>query len=117
MRTNGEQGRPHQWQRQGDCGGVLSAFLLAVDVAAIAAAADQHLSAAARAQKESPSGICLSGFVTQTWTKSATGGILPGIRAQHDVGRGADTTCEVGIGAAPVLNEDRDLAHHLQLSV
>ena len=55
----------------------LSAFLLAVDVAAIAAAADQHLSVAARAQKESPSCICLSGFVTHTWTKSATGGILP----------------------------------------
>ena len=75
----------------------LSAFLLAVDVAAIAAAADQHLSAAARAQKESPSCICLSGFVAQTWTKSATGGILPrhtcsarcGARRRYDL-RGWD---------------------------
>jgi len=35
----------------------------------------------------------------------------------HGVGRGADANCQVGIGAVPVLNEDRDLAHHRQLSV
>ena len=41
----------------------------------------------------------------------------PACVLSHGVGRGADANCQVGIGAVPVLNEDRDLAHHRQLSV
>jgi hypothetical protein len=86
----------------------LSAILLAVDVAAVATGADQHLRAAAGAQKKPPSCIPLLGLVTQTWTKRATGGILPrhtcsarcGARRRYELRK-------VGIGAAPVLNEDR----------
>jgi hypothetical protein len=74
----------------------------------VAAGADQHLRAAARAQKKPPSCIPLLGLVTQTWTKRATGGILPrhtcsarcGARRRYELRK-------VGIGAAPVLNEDR----------
>ena len=92
--------------------GLLGASSVTVDVPAIAAGADQHLSAAAGAQKKSPSCIALLGLVTQTWTKRTTGGILPrhtcsarcGARRRYDFAR-------VAIGAAPVLNEDRDLAH------
>ena len=57
--------------------GLLGTPSLTVDVAAVAAGADQHLSAAASAQKKSPSCMCFFGFVTQTWTKIAMGGILP----------------------------------------
>jgi hypothetical protein len=88
--------------------GPVSAILLAVDVAAVATGADQHLRAAAGAQKKPPSCIPLLGLVTQTWTKRATGGILPrhtcsarcGARRRYELRK-------VGIGAAPVLNEDR----------
>lgn len=98
--------------------GPLGAILLAVDVAAVAAGADQHLRAAAGAQKKPPRCISLLGLVTQTWTKRATGGILPrhtcsarcGARRRYELAK-------VGIGAAPVLNEGRDLAHLLELSV
>jgi hypothetical protein len=57
--------------------GHLSAILCTVDVAAITTGADQHRSAAARAEKKARGCIGLFGFVTQTWTKGATGGILP----------------------------------------
>ena len=96
----------------------LRTILLTVDVAAIAAGADQHLSSAASAHKKSPTCMCLFGFVTQTWTKNTTGEILPrhtcsarcGARCRYDFAR-------VAIGTAPVLNEDRDLTHHLKLWV
>src|SRR5262245_19250876 len=54
-----------------------SAILLAVDVAAVATGADQYLRPTAGAQKKPPSCIGLFGLITQTWTKRATGGILP----------------------------------------
>ena len=50
------------------------AVSLTVDVAAIAAGADQHLDAASRAQIEARASICL---FTQAWTNCATGEILP----------------------------------------
>ena len=34
----------------------------------------------------------------------------------HGVGRGAETNCQVGIGAVPVFKEDRPLAHLRQLA-
>src|SRR4029453_9702409 len=57
---------------------------------------------------------CLFGFVAQTWTKNTTGEILPrhtcsarcGAPRRYDFAR-------VAIGAAPVLNEDRDLTNDL----
>ena len=57
--------------------GHLSAILCAVDVAAITTGADQHLSAAARAEKKARGCSGLFGFVTQTWTQCTTGEILP----------------------------------------
>jgi hypothetical protein len=57
--------------------GHLSAILCAVDVAAIAAGADHHLSAATRAEKKARGCIGLSALVTQTWTQCTTGEILP----------------------------------------
>jgi hypothetical protein len=45
-----------------------------VDLAAVAAAADQHLSLAARAHKQPR---CLRLGQCRTWTRAATGGILP----------------------------------------
>ena len=53
------------------------AVSLTVDVAAIAAGADQHLDAASRAQIEARACICLFGLSTQAWTNCATGEILP----------------------------------------
>ena len=55
----------------------LRAAFRTIDVAAIATGADEHLRAAARAQKQARDCISLFGFVTQTWTKRATGEILP----------------------------------------
>jgi hypothetical protein len=57
--------------------GLRGAASFTVDIAAITTGADQHLSAAARAEKKARGCIGLFGFVTQTWTKGATGGILP----------------------------------------
>ena len=56
---------------------LLGTALLTVDVAAIAARADQHLDAAARAEVHAHGCICLFTFVTQTWTKVPAGGIVP----------------------------------------
>ena len=56
---------------------LLGAASLTVDVAAIAARADQHLDAAARTEIQARGCICLFAFVTQTWTKAPTDGILP----------------------------------------
>jgi len=50
---------------------------LAVDVAAIAARTDQDLDAAAGTEIQTRGCICLFAFVTQTWTKAPTDGILP----------------------------------------
>ena len=55
----------------------LGAASLTVDVAAIAARADQHLDAAARTKIQTRGCICLFAFVTQTWTKAPTDAILP----------------------------------------
>jgi hypothetical protein len=54
-----------------------SAILCAVDVATVAAGADQYLRPTAGAQKKPASCIGLFGVVTQTWTQCATGEILP----------------------------------------
>jgi len=53
------------------------AVSLTVDVAAIAAGADQYLDAASRAQIEARACIWLFGLSTQAWTHCATGEILP----------------------------------------
>src|ERR1700730_2470130 len=53
------------------------AALLTVDVAAIAARADQHLDPAALTEIQTRGCICLFAFVAQTWTKAPTDGILP----------------------------------------
>src|SRR5215467_3597954 len=53
------------------------AALLAVDVAAVAARADQHLHEAARTEIQARGCICLFAIVAQTWTKALAGGILP----------------------------------------
>jgi hypothetical protein len=41
----------------------------------------------------------------------------PAYVPRHVVGRGAETNCQVVIGAVPVFNEDRHLAHLLWLSL
>ena len=41
----------------------------------------------------------------------------PAYVPRHVVGRGAETNCQVVIGAVPVINEDRHLEHLLRLSV
>ena len=56
---------------------LLGAASLTVDVAAIAARTDQDLDAAARTEIQTRGCICLFAFVTQTWTKAPTDGILP----------------------------------------
>jgi hypothetical protein len=48
-----------------------------IDLPTIATGADEHLSAAARAEKKARGCMSLFGFVTETWTKRATSGILP----------------------------------------
>ena len=53
------------------------AALLAVDVAAVAARADQHLHEAACAQIQARGRICLFAVAAQTWTRATSGGILP----------------------------------------
>jgi hypothetical protein len=97
--------------------GHLGTIPRAVDIAAVAAGTDEHLDAAARAEEEARGCISLLGFLTQTWTQRATSGILPRHTCLHDVGRGADTNFQVGIGAAPVREKDRDLPHLLWLMV
>ena len=59
---------------------------LTVDVAAIAARTDQDLDAAARTEIQTRGCICLFAFVTQTWTKAPTDGILPRHRASARCG-------------------------------
>ena len=56
---------------------LLGAASLTVDVAAIAARTDQDLDAAAGTEIQTRGCICLFAFVTQTWTKAPTDGILP----------------------------------------
>src|SRR5258707_11238082 len=63
-----------------------------IDLAAIAAAADEHLSTATGTQKET-GWRCVRAFGRvgpRTWTKSATSEICPRIRALHGGGHGAD---------------------------
>jgi hypothetical protein len=59
---------------------------LTVDVAAIAARTDQDLDAAAHTEIQTRGCICLFAFVTQTWTKAPTDGILPRHRASARCG-------------------------------
>ena len=49
---------------------------LTVDIAAVAARADQHLYEAACANIQARSCVCLFAIVAQTWTKAPAGGIL-----------------------------------------
>ena len=72
--------------------GVLCAASGAVDLAAVAMAADEHAGAAAGAQKEPGRRLRTpSGAAGRMWTKPAVSGILPRMRARHGVGRGAET--------------------------
>ena len=50
---------------------------LTVDVAAVAARADQHLHEAACTEIQARGCICLFTVIAQTWTRIPTGGILP----------------------------------------
>ena len=65
---------------------LLGAASLTVDVAAIAARTDQDLDAAAGTEIQTRGCICLLAFVTQTWTKAPTDGILPRHRASARCG-------------------------------
>jgi hypothetical protein len=65
---------------------LLGAASLTVDVAAIAARTDQDLDAAAHTEIQTRGCICLFAFVTQTWTKAPTDGILPRHRASARCG-------------------------------
>src|SRR5215467_5024303 len=65
---------------------LLGAASLTVDVAAIAARTDQDLDAAAGTELQTRGCICLFAFVTQTWTKAPTDGILPRHRASARCG-------------------------------
>ena len=56
--------------------GLLRTAVATVDLAAVAMTADEHLSAAANAQKQ-PAGDPLSLSIAGTWTAAAMGGILP----------------------------------------
>ena len=56
--------------------GLLRTAVATVDLAAVAMTADEHLSAAANAQKQ-PAGDPLSLGIAGTWTAPAMGGILP----------------------------------------
>ena len=51
--------------------------LLTVDVAAVAARADQYLYEAACTEIQARGCICLFAVVAQTWTRAHAGGILP----------------------------------------
>lgn len=50
---------------------------LTVDIATVTARADQHLHEAARTEKQTRRCLRLFTLVAQTWTRAATGGILP----------------------------------------
>jgi hypothetical protein len=75
-----------------------------IDLAAIAAAADEHLSAATGTQKETAwVGVALVRL--RTWTRPATSEYCPRIRALHGVGHGADA--RLGrFGSAPRLSSN-----------
>ena len=91
---------------------LLGAASLTVDVAAIAARADQHLDAAARTEIQARDCICLFAFVTQTWTKDPTDAILPRHACLGTVwGMAPIQTSRLWVGAVPVFNEDRHLTH------
>jgi hypothetical protein len=92
--------------------GLVCAAFPAVDIAAIATGADEHLIAAARAQIQARGCISLFGFVTQTWTKRAASGILLRHSCPARVwGAAPMQTCRLWIGAEPVFNEDKSLTH------
>ena len=69
---------------------LLRATAGAIDLAAVAAAADQHPLTAAGAQKKPGGRRHCFGAAGRTWTKPAMGGILPRMRAWRAVGRGAE---------------------------
>jgi hypothetical protein len=60
-----------------------------IDLAAVAAAADEHLRATTHAH-EQPGRRCRWRSSARTWTTSAMLGIMPGMRARHGVGHGVD---------------------------
>jgi len=69
--------------------GLLRTAVATVDLAAVAMTADEHLSAAANAQKQ-PAGDPLSLGIAGTWTAPAMVEYCPGMRARHGVGQGVD---------------------------
>ena len=89
---------------------------LTVDVAAIAARTDQDLDAAARTEIQTRGCICLFAFVTQTWTKAPTDGILPRHTCLGTLwGAAPVQTSRLGSAPCPVFNRDRHLTHLLPL--
>ena len=98
--------------------GHLGASSVAVDVAAITAGADQNLGAAARAEIGARGAMSLFGLSTEPWTNRATGEILRPHTCSRTVwGAAPIQTCQVRIGAVPVLNENRRLADARRSSV
>ena len=82
------------------------AALLAVDVAAVAARADQHLHEAACAEIQARGCICLFAIVAQTWTKGSAGGILPRQTCLGTLwGAAPIQTCR--LGSAPRLSSTK----------
>ena len=79
---------------------------LAVDVAAVAARADQHLHEAACAEIQARGCICLFAIVAQTWTKGSAGGILPRQTCLGTLwGAAPIQTCR--LGSAPRLSSTK----------
>lgn len=77
--------------------------LLTVDVAAIAAGADQHLDAASCAQIEARGRFRLFGVSTDAWTNCAMGEILPRHACSRTVW-GAAPIRTARLGSAPRLS-------------
>ena len=69
-----------------DAPGLLCAPSIAVDVATVATRADQHLSAAARAEIQAPGWIAFLGLSTEALSLSGDHISRPGIRAQQRAG-------------------------------
>ena len=85
---------------------LLRASRRAVDLAAIAAAADQHLGSAQCAQKK-PRRRCRFGQ-PWAWTRSATGGILPRHSCPARCGaRRRSETWPLRVGALPALETEQ----------
>jgi len=86
--------------------GRLGASPIAVDVATVAAGADQYQGAATRAEILARSGMGLFGLSTGAWTKRVTGEILP----RHACSRTVWGTAPIRtatLGSAPCLSSMR----------